>query len=209
MKRKWNREETMNKLVAAVGEVLREGGPNAVGVNRVCLVAGVSKPMLYRYFGSLNNLIAVYIEQKDYWLPYFKMLSLSDEMINEDYKALFTRILQDQLTYFYKETEMQKIILWQISVRSAIMKKISHTREHAGLLLMKKTDPVFRGSAMALMPVIALLVGGIYFMILQNEAGAGSVAGVDISDERDRELVLRTIGQILDLVWREAGATKN
>lgn len=62
-----NRERTM-KLLEAVGEIIRTEGHAKLGVNHVARTAGVSKKLIYRHFGSLNDLIELYIRRKDFWV---------------------------------------------------------------------------------------------------------------------------------------------
>ena len=62
------RETTEKRLLTAVGEIVEESGLESLGINAVAQRAGVSKMLIYRYFGSLEDLIAQYIIQRDYWV---------------------------------------------------------------------------------------------------------------------------------------------
>lgn len=64
-----NEADKRARLIRAVGELLAEQGYEGLGLNRIALRSGVSKPMVYRYFGGLNGLLKAYIEQADVWLP--------------------------------------------------------------------------------------------------------------------------------------------
>ena len=68
MKIEKDRETTEKRLLTAVGEIIEESGLESLGVNAVAQRAGVSKMLIYRYFGSLEDLIAQYIMQRDYWV---------------------------------------------------------------------------------------------------------------------------------------------
>ena len=68
MKIEKDRETTEKRLLTAVGEIIEESGLESLGVNAVAQRAGVSKMLIYRYFGSLEDLIAQYIIQRDYWV---------------------------------------------------------------------------------------------------------------------------------------------
>ena len=48
----------------------RRAGKLALGVNAVAARAGVSKVLIYRYFESLDGLIAAYIRTHDFWIDY-------------------------------------------------------------------------------------------------------------------------------------------
>ena len=63
-----NRNQTEQRILEAVGRIVESEGFEAVGVNAVANVSGVSKVLIYRYFGSIEQLLAKYIEDHDYWL---------------------------------------------------------------------------------------------------------------------------------------------
>ena len=65
MKIEKDRETTEKRLLTAVGEIVEESGLESLGINAVAQRAGVSKMLIYRYFGSLEDLIAQYIIQRD------------------------------------------------------------------------------------------------------------------------------------------------
>lgn len=57
---KRNRAQTTQRIIDAFETVLAERGLQHVGVNRVAEEAGVSKVLIYRYFGGLDGLIDYY-----------------------------------------------------------------------------------------------------------------------------------------------------
>jgi len=112
---KRNPDEKVSRLIGAVSDILKEKGYHGLGVNKIALRAGVSKPMIYEYFGNLNGLLKAYIGKKDSWLVYFESLDLPENPGTEDLKRCFIRMLQDQFRYFHGDREMQMLVLWQIS----------------------------------------------------------------------------------------------
>ena len=65
-----NKEETKRKLVAAVAHIFQTEGYVGLGVNKVAKLAGVSKKLIYRYFGSFERLIEAYVMETDYWMQF-------------------------------------------------------------------------------------------------------------------------------------------
>src|ERR1700761_584305 len=108
---KRNADDKMSRLIDAVGETLKEEGYQGLGVNKVALRAGVSKPMVYEYFGNQNGLLKAYIGRKDSWLAYFESLELPENPSAEELKRCFVKMLQDQFRYFHGDKEMQKLVL--------------------------------------------------------------------------------------------------
>ncbi|GAB3321421.1 TetR/AcrR family transcriptional regulator [Larkinella ripae] len=61
-KLKRNRAQTSQKIINALEEVVAEKGIEGVGINRISEKAGVSKVLIYRYFGGLDGLLTHYIK---------------------------------------------------------------------------------------------------------------------------------------------------
>lgn len=204
MKRQKNKEETMRLLINTVGEILREEGHAGLGVNRISLRSGVAKPLIYRYFFSLNSLLRSYIEEKDYWLSMFVKLKEHSNAEPENLQEFFTTVLQQQFLYFQKEKEMQKFILWQISKEHPLMRSVSEKREKEGASLLALSDPHFQDSGINFRALYAIVVGGIYYLVMHANNNKSTVCGIDINWERDRLEVLRTIEQIITWAWKAA-----
>lgn len=62
-----NREQTEARILQAVGEVLARDGFGAIGVNAVAREAGVDKVLIYRYFGGLPELLALWGRSGRFW----------------------------------------------------------------------------------------------------------------------------------------------
>jgi hypothetical protein len=83
-------------------------------------------------------------------------------------KDLITAILQNQFSYFYAEKDMQRLILWELTSHSPLMKSIHNARESMGQRFLELTDEHFKKSDVNLRAIGALLVGGIYYTILHT-----------------------------------------
>lgn len=201
---KYDKDDKMKRLVDTIGELLLEKGHQAIGINQVAAHAGISKPMIYDYFGSLNELVKAYIRKKDYWMPFFEQLTLPDAGDRAALEAFFKLTLQEEFLYFFQEPEMQRLILWQISTVSPLMRSISETREREGVKLLALADPYFRESGISFRAVSALIVGGIYYMVLHGVYNKSTVCGIDVNQSGDRAIVLKTVGALVSLAWQKA-----
>ena len=64
-----NRQQTEARIRQAALELLQAEGFENWGVNRIAREAGIDKVLLYRYFGSLDGLLAEVVEATTFW-PY-------------------------------------------------------------------------------------------------------------------------------------------
>ena len=72
---KKDRAATEEKIYNAFLAILKEKGPQGVGINAIAKEAGVSKELIYRYFGGLKGLLLQYAQKGDF----FKSLLVLNE----------------------------------------------------------------------------------------------------------------------------------
>lgn len=58
-----NAEKTRLRILEAASRLLARDGYESLGVNRIAAEAGIGKPLIYRYFGDLDGLVAALAER--------------------------------------------------------------------------------------------------------------------------------------------------
>lgn len=197
-------EKTKALLMKAVSDLMKEFGYNGVKVMKISRHIGKDKNVIRYHYQGLANLQKSYIREKDYWLPFFERFRLDGDVAEDTVKSLFIELMQENFRFFWNDPEMQKIILWQISEENPLMRSISEAREVEGAKLLGKTDPYFIGSGVNFRTVIAILLGGIYYIVLHATTNKSTVCGIDANRERDRKDIIRTIEQVIDWAWQAA-----
>jgi len=205
-----NKELTKKKLVEAVGEIIKTEGFAALkSATKVAKTAGVDRKLIGRYFGGLNQLIEVYVVENDYWLLFTEQIN---ELLNSNNfagsKDLITSILQNQFTYFSSDKNMQRLILWELTASSPLMKSIHNARESMGQKLLEKTDEHFNGTNVNFRAIGALLVGGIYYTILHTIYNGSKFSDLDINSTEGQGQILNAIEQIVGWAYQEASKHK-
>lgn len=197
-----NKEETKRKLITAIGHVFQTEGYAGLGVNKVAKLAGVSKKLIYRYFGSFERLIEAYVMETDYWMQFsgeLRQLSTPKDM--EGTKRLIGYILKNQFLYFQSDKAMQELILWELSSNSDLMRSIHRTREMMGQQVLEMADPYLNNSSINFRAIAALLVGGIYYTILHTRHNGGLFTDIDLSTDSGRDDILKAIDQVIDMAF--------
>jgi AcrR family transcriptional regulator len=204
-----DRDTAKQKLIQAVGKIIKEDGFKALTASKIARTANIDRKMIYRYFGGLNYLVEAYVVENDYWMAFSQKVK---ELINQqsltDIEGLITGILQNQFEFFFSEKEMQSLILWEISGDNPLMRSIHNARESMGQRYLELTDPDFSGTSVNFRAVSALLVGGIYYIILHTRYNGGRFSDMDIHSEEGRKEIIRTIKQIVGWAYRQAGSEK-
>jgi AcrR family transcriptional regulator len=204
-----DKEETRRLLIAAVSDIIREFGYKGLGVNKVAIRAGVHKKNIYTIFGSYNNLLKTYIRSMDFWAPVFEKFHLSDSPKADEVQDYIREIFQEQFKYFFSEKEMQAFIHWQISEPSPLLRQISEEREAQGAEIAARTSVHFQGTGISMRSVLALILGGIYYIVWHADKNRSVVCGLDINEEKQREELVETIGMVIDWTWEAAARNRN
>lgn len=202
-------EETKRQILEAASQIVVEDGFSALTATRIALMIGKDRTIVNHHFGNLANLKRTYIRQKDYWPPFFERFRLPASPTAFQVRAMFSELMQENFRYFRNNVEMQKIILWQISEQTPLMRRISEEREQEGAKLLGMADPFFKDSGISFKAVEALLLGGIYYVVMHAENNRSTVCGMDANLERDRAVLLDTIGQVIDWAWEKAVENKD
>jgi len=201
-------EATKKRLVECVGEIVRTAGFHAVGVNKIAQLAENDKGVIRYHFGGLSALLRAYIEDRDYWPPFFERYKLDDLADQTEVKSMFTALLQENLRQFYGNKEMQKIILWQVTQSNSLLRNLSETRENEGEKLFKLTEETFLHSGISFKAIVALVLGGSYFAVLQSQSIRTRVCGIDLNWEHDFKVFSDTIAQVIGWAFEKANEHK-
>ena len=205
-----DKERSMQRLLEAVGCVIKEKGYAGLGPTNIAKAAGLSKRLIYFYFGSVDNLIEKYVRSKDYFAG---ASNGADQLLEQNKESgtckLLESILISQLEHFNNNEEMQKIILWQISERSQIMFEVAETREKVGTEFFELADKELDRKKADLRAVAGLLVGGIYYMVLHAKSNDSLFCEIDVNSQDGINRIKNAIGDILSDTYKRAQLQKN
>jgi AcrR family transcriptional regulator len=193
-----NKERTMGKLIAAVGEVLKEKGYPGLTIANISKKAGVDRKLIGLYFGTLDNLVETYVRGKDYWLSAtVNAVEFFGNAPEVGSRGFLESLLLNQLEDFLTNTEMQKILAWQICEESVLMSEISQEREKMSALFFAFADKELQGKDLDLRAVATILVAGIYYLVLHSVHTKSTVCEIDISTPEGLNRIKASIKNIL------------
>jgi len=195
---------TQRDLLDAVGRILSEQGFRGLKTNEIARHVGKDKNLIRYYFENLEGLEKAYIAEKDYWPPFFERFKIGGDSTLDEVKNMFTELMQENFRFFLANPEMQQIILWQISEANPLLTHISEQREIEGAKLLGLTDPYFKDSGVDFRMILALLLGGIYYVVLHARYNKSTVSGIDVNRPKDRDSLIKTIEQVLEWAWQAA-----
>jgi AcrR family transcriptional regulator len=193
-----DKERSMQKLIDAVGIIIKTKGYTGLGPTNIAKSAGLNKKLIYLYFGTVENLIEIYVKGKDYWVAASGNAGeLIEENKGKNTKDILEALLINQLDYFYQEEEMQKIVLWQISERTKIMYDVCEERERLGDQYFELADQELKNSEIDIRAIAGLLVGGIYHMVLHAKSTDSLFCQIDLNKSEGMQRIKMAIKRIL------------
>jgi AcrR family transcriptional regulator len=201
-----DKDLTKQKIIDAVGEIFKAEGQKGLYIARIARKAGVDRSLIYQYFGKdIKTLIEAYIVQKDYWLNFFDKIN---QKVNtnkyEASKDLIIDVLQKQLQYFSADTEMQHLILWELSGDSDLMRSIHNTRELMSQSMLESADEQFKGTRVKFRPIVVLLLGGIYYANVHSIYNGNIICGMDVKSKQGQIDLMKAIQQIIEWAYKDA-----
>lgn len=205
-----DKEKTKQKLINAVGKLLKKEGFQGIKINKVAETAGVGKKLIYDYFKGLNGLIKAYLSQVDFWnKEQWNFQKDTNDFTTHISKEMMFSLMKNDFEYLDKSTEMQKIILWGISEKNKSINSLIEEREEFGRKVFKLTDKDFQGSDIDFRAINAIFVSAIYYMVLHAKSNGITICEIDVSTNEGKERVFNMMEQIFNWCYQEKNSNPN
>jgi hypothetical protein len=121
-------------------------------------------------------------------------------------RELAKSILESQIAYFFQNKEMQQIMRWQISEPNVIARSLADSRERLGEEMLGISDPYFKDSGVNFRALLAVIVPGIYYLVLNAKVNGSTFCGIDINKSEDIKEVQKAVNLMVDWAYEKAGS---
>ena len=198
---KLNRKEnTKKKILLALKQQLMDQGFRGIGINVVARRAGVSKELIYRYFGSMDNLIRDLMVQEDYWAMQSskdvesynnsKFVSKENEIIN---------MLFQQIEDLRNNKELQEIRRWELIDLNDLTFELSQRRETSSKDFLKRNG-IVEGNIEA--GKLAILLSGILYLVLRSKI-SNEWFGINLEDKNGWDILKLSLKSLVKASFSE------
>lgn len=188
-----DREATEKRLLEAVGEIIEEKGFEHVGINAVAAKADVSKMLIYRYFGSIEELIAQYIAKNDYWINTPTELPTLDKL-NDYLKSMF----RNQIKQLRDNEIINRLYRWELNSNNPIVNELREKREINGTGLVEAVSRLTGTNKDDVASIATLITAAIsYLAILEQQWDVYN--GIKIQTDEGWEKLAVGIDNLIDL----------
>jgi len=194
--KKWtrNRALTKHRLLQALATVLAEEGFDGLGINRIAEQAGVSKVLIYRYFGSLTGLFEESI-RSGYTFP----LPTGEPTDSSRFAGLY-----QQMTTLFRQARTSQaayeVLQMVVDPEEAAAAPVAEAFHQVMTPLTKEVRLAGRSDNAA---VMALLVGGMAHLTLQAH-NRRPVLGIQLDEESGWQRIEAALGDVLSALSQDA-----
>lgn len=197
-----NRQATELTLIKAVDDIIEESGFEGLGINAIAAKAKVSKMLIYRYFNSLDGLIAAYIQQNDYWINFNEELP-DKEHLSEFIKQIFKR----QIVRLRESYTLKRLYRWELSTDNKFVKELRNKREEKGLWLIEAVSRLSKHPQKETAAIASIITAAISYLALLEE-NCQAYNGLKIQQETGWEQLEEGINLLVDLWLQKTTLTK-
>ena len=188
-----SREQTESKILEAVASIVESDGFEKLGINTIALKANVSKMLIYRYFGGLEELVARFIMQKDYWAN-TDTLILNPHSVGDSIKSMF----RNQIEQLRNDVTLRRLCRWELSCHNASIDRLRDKREENGCNLIKVVSRLTGCSNSEVTSLASILSASISYLTLIEDQ-CPTYNGIALQTDKGWEQIAQGVDMIVDL----------
>ena len=192
-----DREATEKRLLDTIGQMIIEQGFEKIGINAVSAQSGVSKILIYRYFNSIDGLIAAYIRKHDFWLN--TSFEFSDAV----------QMLPTIKEMFYKHIErlridpvLRKLYRWELSCNNDIIKSLREQREKVGMNLIEQVCTLSGRPKQEIAVLSAIITTSTTYLAMLGDY-CPVFNGISIDDDNGWKQIYKEVVNLLDKLFAD------
>lgn len=198
-----DREATKRRLIQAAIDIIRKDGFEKLGVNAIAERAGLSKVLIYRYFGDLSGLLRAVADELDPVQAKSAERLMADvpphagpgDIIRDVVMRLHQSLREDELT--------KQLLVWELTHENEVTRVMSAAREDVGLQLTERFSGLLRErhvpSGLDVNALLAVVTAGVFYLTLRSDS-VRAYNGVDIRSTEGWERIGATLKTMVDAV---------
>ena len=189
-----DRDNTERRILDAVGRIVEREGFEAVRINAVATESGMSKILIYRYFGSIDGLLAKYLEDKDFWLNFD-----TSQLPQSDVKAFSKQIFRAYINMLRSSPALRKLYRWELSSKHPSINELRKRREETALKIIASVCELSGESFDRVAGISTLVTASVSYLCILGE-NCGVYNSLQIDNDSGWEKLLETIDFMFDKI---------
>lgn len=192
-------------ILDAVASLIKEVGFSKITLPAIAQTASVNTSVIYRHFGTLDNLLDKYTHKFDYWLN--SILDVSQVANTNEPDIILQTIANEFIKKLSKDKEMQYLMIWELTEDNKSTRRSAQQRD----LTVEKAIPLYEKflANVDINPraVLAIVVAGMYYIILRKKRS--TFCSIDFSTKAGKQLLADTMVKIIMYLNKQGEQDKN
>jgi AcrR family transcriptional regulator len=184
-------------VLNAVASLIEEVGFANVTLTGVAQRAQIEATVFYRRYANLEELFDQYTHKYDYWMGNLAEMMPSELTDEESFKWL----LRNLTTALYKNKGMQQLLIWELSNDNSVTRRTTGLRELVNEPLIRLLENRFKDSGLDMNSIVALMISGIYYLILHRHRSR--FCDVDFSTKAGRLRLENAVDQLANVLFAQ------
>lgn len=200
IKKRKNRIAKENKAELAIGEIMQTEGPAGLKMSNISKYSGVDKKMLYRDYGTVENLVEAFWESEDIRfqeLPVDVATLTKDKLVD-----LVMAAVQKHYLFFTQNKAARSFMIWEITERNKFLSKMNKKSEAVHQVFLDQIKPFLKEKEAKFITVYATIYSSVNSFVLRTKNIPGSHYGFNAGNEERRKQLFLTFREMLEFSLR-------
>lgn len=190
-------KDLRNDILNAASEVIKNEGFAKSSLMRIVNLAKVESTVFHRHFGDWEEFMDIYTRKYDYWFSDVIDSIEKNQCTEKEFRSIMHGLFDD----LNSNIIMQELLKWEICDENTITKRTAQMREFNTMPLVRRFQRVFAESDVKIGSLSALLIGGVYYLILHKKRSPFS--GIDVNNCDGQEEIHYAIDFFTDAIFNK------
>lgn len=187
-------EDAIHK--AAVSQIKKKGFSQAL-VTDIVKRAKIVPVVFYNRYKNLDEFYDTFVKDYDYWLSDL----VRDSIENIDSEEAYSNVIEKILNNLLSDDIMTELLRWEVAEGNNITERTARLRTMHAVDIFRNYEEKHAGIGIDVTAVSALLVAGIYYMLLHKDRS--SMIGIDINQAAGKRRIVNVIREISRLIFQD------
>ena len=187
-------EDAIHK--AAVSQIKKKGFSLAL-VTDIVKRAKIEPVVFYNRYKNLDEFYDTFVKDYDYWLSDL----VRDSIENIDSEEAYSNVIEKILNNLLSDDIMTELLRWEVAEGNNITERTARLRTMHAVDIFRNFEEKHADIGIDVTAVSALLVAGIYYMLLHKDRS--SMIGIDINQAAGKRRIVNAIREISRLIFQE------
>lgn len=195
LRKRRNNIQVEEAIFDATKKLIEKYGFSDLKLTQIAEDAHISHNVFYKRYPDLDELLWKFVQQYDYWFADV----LSAEFDKSDLIGYYKAALGELKDALEGNKVMQELLKYELSKDNALTRRSARLRELDSARVMDDLEKYFEKSTIDIRANTALLIGGIYYLLLHKERS--TFCGIDFNTEAGLERMKKAVIDTCDKMF--------